>query len=152
MRQTKRCPTCSTMKNVDCFNRDKARLDGLQSQCKECKRIVQQNWYANNKARHVANVSRRRRAAEVDIIKRLIKYLLQHPCVDCGETDPVLLEFDHVRGKKVNSVCNLIRQGFCWDKINSEIQKCEVRCCKCHRLKTAKQFGYRKMLLASTTY
>jgi hypothetical protein len=26
-----------------------------------------------------------------------------------------------------------------------------VRCCRCHRLKTAKQFGYRKLLLSSAT-
>jgi hypothetical protein len=71
--------------------------------------------------------------------------------VDCGETNPVLLEFDHVRGSKLNSVCNLIRRGFSWEKIAAEISKCEVRCCRCHRLKTAKQFGYRKMLLASAT-
>jgi hypothetical protein len=26
-----------------------------------------------------------------------------------------------------------------------------VRCCRCHRLKTARQFGYRKIFLASAT-
>lgn len=149
MRNTKHCPTCSTLKDVKNFNLDKARPDGLSSQCKECKRIVQRNWYARNKERHVANVARRRRAAETEIIKRILQYLTQHPCADCGETNPVLLEFDHVRGEKVNSVCNLISRGFGWDKIQAEINKCEVRCCRCHRLKTAKQFGYRKMLLSS---
>ncbi len=146
MQRSKFCPTCATLKSIAEFNRDKARSDGFQSQCKECKRVVQRNWYIKNKARHVANVARRRRAAECEIIGRLVGYLLQHPCIDCGETDPVLLEFDHVRGKKLNAVCNLVRLGFCWDKIAAEIQKCEVRCCRCHRLKTAKQFGYRKML------
>ncbi|PYT02835.1 MAG: hypothetical protein DMF65_05540, partial [Acidobacteria bacterium] len=105
MKQTKFCPTCSTLKNVADFNGDRARPDGLQSQCRECKRLVQKNWYAKNKARHVANVARRRRAAEMEIIKRLLEYLHHHPCVDCGETNPVLLEFDHVRGRKLNSVC-----------------------------------------------
>jgi hypothetical protein len=40
-----------------------------------------------------------------------------------------------------------MRRGFSWEKIRAEIQKCEVRCCRCHRLKTARQFGYRKMFL-----
>jgi hypothetical protein len=151
MQQTKFCPTCSTLKSAADFYLNKARADGLNSQCKECKRVVQKNWYIKNKARHVANVARRRRAAEAEIIKRLIAYFRSHPCVDCGETNPVLLEFDHVRGSKLNSVCNLIRRGFSWEKIAAEISKCEVRCCRCHRLKTAKQFGYRKMLLASAT-
>src|SRR5947209_3637665 len=139
------------MKSVIDFTGDRARPDGLESQCKECKRVVQKNWYIKNKARHVANVARYRRAAETEIIKLLLSYLLHHPCVDCGETNPVLLEFDHVRGSKVNSVCNLIRRGFSWKKISVEIDKCDVRCCKCHRLKTAKQFSYRKLLLSSVT-
>jgi hypothetical protein len=144
----KYCPTCSTLKDVMDFNRDKARPDGLSSQCKECKRIVQRNWYVRNKARHVMNVAGRRRAVEVELIRRILQYLRCHPCVDCGETNPVLLEFDHVRGKKLNSVCNLISRGFGWGTIEAEIGKCEVRCCRCHRLKTAKQFGYRKLLLS----
>lgn len=151
MRETKFCPTCSTLKSTADFTRDRARPDGLNSQCKMCKRTVQRNWYARNKAHHIANVARRRRSAETEIIKRILKYLHCHPCVDCGETNPVLLEFDHVRGDKVNSVCNLISRGFGWNKIESEISKCEVRCCKCHRLKTAEQFGYRKLLLSSIT-
>ena len=34
-------------------------------------------------------------------------YLATHACVDCGETDPRLLEFDHVRGKKKVAVSQL---------------------------------------------
>jgi len=147
--KTKRCPTCSTLKSVKDFNHDIARPDGLASQCKECKRVVQRNWYERNKARHVKNVARRRRAVETEIIKRILQYLRSHPCVDCGETNPVLLEFDHVRGRKLNVICKLIRRGFAWDKIEAEIAKCDVRCCRCHRLKTAKQFDYRKMLLST---
>lgn len=148
MPATKLCPTCSTVKRVSDFNLNRARPDGLNSQCKECKRAVQRNWYVRNKARHVRNVARRRRAAETQLIKRILRYLRFHPCVDCGETNPVLLDFDHVRGKKVNSVCNLISRGFGWSTIEAEIGKCEVRCCRCHRLKTAKQFGYRRLLLS----
>ncbi|HYY99812.1 MAG TPA: hypothetical protein VE642_14530, partial [Pyrinomonadaceae bacterium] len=68
MRETKLCPTCSTLKRASDFHPDKARSDGLSSQCKECKRVVQRNWYAGNKTRHVANVARRRRAAEAELI------------------------------------------------------------------------------------
>jgi hypothetical protein len=149
MPETKLCPTCSTIRPARDFNLNKARPDGLNSQCKECKRVVQRNWYAKNKARHVKNVARRRRAAETELIKRVLLYLQCHPCVDCGETNPVLLDFDHVRGKKINSICNLISRGYGWNAIAAEIEKCEVRYCRCHRLRTARQFGYRKMLLSS---
>jgi hypothetical protein len=147
MRETKRCPTCGVEKAASEFGGDRARADRLQSQCRLCKRATQVRWYEKNKARHVANVVRRRRAAEAEIIKEIISYLGSHPCVDCGETDPVVLEFDHVRGSKRNSVANLIKRGCGRETIFDEIRKCDVRCCKCHRLKTAKQFGYRKMLM-----
>jgi hypothetical protein len=149
MEQTKYCPSCSIEKSIKEFGRHRTRYDGLQSQCRACKRASQRSWYHNNKARHVANVAARRRAEETRIISLIVAFLRQHPCVDCGEDNPVVLEFDHVRGIKGNSVCNMIGLGYSWAKIYAEIQKCEVRCCKCHRIKTAKQFGYRKMLLAS---
>jgi hypothetical protein len=151
MQQTKFCPTCAIKRNVSEFGRDVARHDGLQSQCRACKKVVQNRWYEKNKARHVARVVKRRREVEAEMIKAIVAYLETHPCVDCGESNPVVLEFDHVRGSKINSICNLINRGCCWETIHSEIQKCEVRCCNCHRIKTAKQFGYRKLLLASAS-
>jgi hypothetical protein len=57
--------------------------------------------------------------------------LAEHPCVDCGETDPVVLEFDHVRGKKKFNI-----SGNAYAKsdqeLEKEIAKCEVRCRNCH--------------------
>src|SRR5208282_1255860 len=57
------------------------------------------------------------------------EYLLVHPCIDCGEPDPVVLEFDHrVPADRTCSVhrCNSF---FAREK---EIAKCDVRCCNCH--------------------
>lgn len=149
MRQTKRCHSCSIEKNITDFGRNKTRHDGLQAQCRTCKRAMQRNWYHKNKVRHVGNVTQRRRAEETRIIRLIIAYLHKYPCIDCGEDNPVVLEFDHVRGDKYESISNMISQGCSWMTIQIEIQKCEARCCNCHRIKTAKQFGYRKMLLAS---
>lgn len=151
MKHTKFCPTCRVEKDVREFGSDKARADGLQSQCRVCKKAIQNKWYEKNKAIHVARVVKRRREVEAEMIWAVLVYLKTHPCVDCGESNPVVLEFDHVRGNKLNDVCNLIKRGRCWENIYAEIQKCEVRCCNCHRIKTAKQFGYRKLLFSSTS-
>jgi len=62
------------------------------------------------------------------------KYLLSHPCVDCGNKDVRVLEFDHVRGIKYKQVTNLLQGS--WNKIFEEIEKCEVRCANCHKIKT----------------
>ena len=66
-------------------------------------------------------------------------YLSIHPCVDCGQTDIRLLEFDHVHGQKAHGISNLFTSGFNWSTIESEISKCEVRCANCHRIKTIEQ-------------
>lgn len=60
-------------------------------------------------------------------------YLQTHPCIDCGETDIIVLEFDHVRGVKRKNISNLIMQTYSLQTLMEEIQKCEVRCANCHR-------------------
>jgi hypothetical protein len=77
------------------------------------------------------------------IIKRayVAKYLSEHPCVDCGEDNPIVLEFDHVRGEKSYNVGWLINKNNSLNTLIGEVEKCDVRCANCHRIKTAKDFG-----------
>jgi hypothetical protein len=70
-------------------------------------------------------------------------YLASHPCIDCGEADILVLEFDHVRGKKDGNIANFIGEGKSWQRILLEIAKCEVRCANCHRRRTVERFGWR---------
>ena len=56
-------------------------------------------------------------------------------CVDCGEADPVVLDFDHV-GEKRGSVPRLAQFGHSLATLEAEIAKCEVRCGNCHRIRT----------------
>lgn len=66
------------------------------------------------------------------------------PCMDCGGTFPlVAMDFDHVRGPKVDNVSRLARDGCGVDKLLREIAKCEVVCSNCHRVRT-----YQRMLEA----
>lgn len=71
---------------------------------------------------------------------RLMTYLATHPCIDCGEADIVVLDLDHVRGRKHRNVTRML--DYSWAAIEKEIAKCEVRCANCHRRKTAKQLGH----------
>lgn len=79
------------------------------------------------------------KAHRVVVRDYVLAYLKDHPCVDCGEVDPIVLEFDHVRDKVFN-----ISQasGYGLDRIKEEIDKCEVRCANCHRQKTYRQLNY----------
>jgi hypothetical protein len=62
-------------------------------------------------------------------------YLTKAECADCGETDLVTLEFDHV-GEKTGNVTLMAREGYSLERLQAEIAECEVRCVNCHRLRT----------------
>ena len=59
------------------------------------------------------------------------KYLDTHPCVDCGQSNKLCLEFDHVRGYKKDGV----RHIRSIPKLVAEIAKCDVRCANCHTIR-----------------
>lgn len=63
-------------------------------------------------------------------------YLSGKCCVDCGNTDPRVLDFDHVRGEKVGNVSHDVRNAWPVRKLLEEIGKCEIRCANCHRIVT----------------
>lgn len=126
----KLCSRCDESKPIEAFNR---RGEGRQAQCREC----QKGYYRARPQEHM----RRVRANTARYIERnrgfVLLYLEGHPCVDCGEADVVVLEFDHVRGKKRTDVSNLCLSGHSLATISAEIAKCEVRCANCHRRVTA---------------
>jgi hypothetical protein len=70
----------------------------------------------------------------------LVSYLREHPCVDCGETDPLVLGFDHLRDKK-SSISKGLRDRE-WQSVLDEIAKCDVVCANCHRRRTARRSGF----------
>lgn len=72
--------------------------------------------------------------------KQLGEYLQQHPCMDCGETDIRVLEFDHL-GEKMMEISQMVATGCYWYEILNEIGKCEVVCANCHRKRTYARSG-----------
>lgn len=80
------------------------------------------------------------------------EYLTTHPCVDCGERDPVVLEFDHRDpASKSGDVGRLVHSGK-RAVVQAEIEKCDVRCGNCHRIRTAKQFGSYRLGESTVAY
>jgi len=128
----KRCTTCKIVKPLTDFNRRTASADGLQPSCRECNRA----WHARNKAHHNRIIHERNKRLRDGLQQRILEYLLDHPCADCGESDPVVLEFDHIGDDKVANVSWLARRSAAWERIEAEIAKCEVRCANCHRRRT----------------
>lgn len=58
-------------------------------------------------------------------------------CVDCGTKEQVVLDLDHVRGKKVGNVSAMLAGPL--HRLLAEIDKCETRCANCHRRVTAQR-------------
>jgi len=138
----KRCSTCNELKEEDQFSwRNKSR--GVKwGTCKDCQRIQRKKWYKRNKKKHIANVRKTKKKMIAEGQQYIWDYLSNHPCVDCGESNPVVLEFDHVKGRKKKAVGELARQGYSIEAIQKEIDKCEVRCANCHRIKTHTERGW----------
>lgn len=110
----------------------------LQSWCRACFAQNNARYYRENhdaqKARLLWNSAERQSENQT----RMISYLLEHPCVDCGETDIAVLEFDHLRDKAKN-VSALMKSTSSWSRIETEILKCVVRCANCHRRVTERR-------------
>jgi hypothetical protein len=73
----------------------------------------------------------------------VLRYLVEHPCTDCGEHDPVVLEFDHV-GEKTATIARLVSDGAELGILADEISRCEVVCVNCHRRRTARRARWRR--------
>jgi hypothetical protein len=80
---------------------------------------------------------------------RMLAYLRDHPCADCAEPDPVVLDFDHRPGvEKRFEIARAVNASTrAWSAILQEIAKCDVVCANCHRRRTARRAGHRKHLL-----
>ena len=135
------CSKCKKPKLIEDFGNNRTNKDGKQRYCKECGRESDRRCYSRN-------AGRRKKIAEArqDAIKRnrlfVLRHLLAHPCVECGEDNPFFLDFDHVVGEKRHEVSTLVRHCCGVETIQEEIDKCEVRCLKCHRIQTAKRGGW----------
>jgi hypothetical protein len=137
----KKCSRCKLEKDGTHFQRNRASKDGLQDQCKACRKETDRRTYLSRTPEKTAFYKEQECRTIEQNKQRVYDYLLTHPCVDCGESDPVVLEFDHVSGEKRSDIANWIMSGRSWRTILSEIEKCEVRCANCHRRVTARRFG-----------
>lgn len=76
----------------------------------------------------------------IKIRANLLQYLSTKACVDCGEKDPIVLEFDHRTSKeKFKIIANMLSGHYSWQSVEREINKCDIRCANCHRRKTYSQ-------------
>jgi hypothetical protein len=144
--ESKVCGSCKVEKPLKDFNKNKSKKDGLNTMCRECSLINSRRYYAENKEEHKLKVRARNREYYAENRKLLFEYYKQNPCVDCGNDNPIVLELDHKDDcNKHKDVSKMM--SYKWETIEKEINKCDVRCANCHRIRTAKQLGWYKGLI-----
>jgi hypothetical protein len=135
------CPKCN--KDND-FRPNKKRANGLQAYCVQCDKEYQHAWYLKNKDKAKAR-AKKHNAVNRNRNQPLIwKYLEDKSCKDCGNTNRIVLEFDHIIGNKEHNISKMCNSTFTWETVLAEIEKCEVVCANCHRIRTAKRGNHYK--------
>ncbi len=95
-------------------------------------------WYPKNKSKHIGYQN--------EIKKKIILFTSElkknSKCADCcfsGFQYPDVLDFDHVRGHKKFNISEFKRHTNSLKRVKEEIEKCEIVCSNCHRIRTAKR-------------
>lgn len=137
-----KCSKCLQEKSSEDFAWRNKKNGKLRSHCKKCQNQYSKKHYESNPEYYKS------KAHKYDSHQRnrqyVWDYLKEHPCVDCGEPNPVVLEFDHRNPEeKETNVSNLISR-YSFKRLLAEIEKCDVRCANCHRKKTAIDRKYYK--------
>ena len=128
----KQCVTCHQWKNEDEFNWCYKSLGIRHPTCRECHKPFRKNWYEGHKERHLKQVKQRKHEARKVAREYVWNYLSNHPCIECGEKDPIVLEFHHRHGKD-KAISVMAAGGYPIATIQAEIDKCDVLCANCHR-------------------
>ena len=142
------CNVCKLEKENSEFSKNKNKTDGLQNRCKLCDKERSKKYYMANKARMTEQLKKTKVERLSKNRKLFFDYLKTCSCIECGIDNPVVLDFDHIdSNEKTHEVSKMVHDGYSWSRIMEEIDKCEVRCSNCHRIKTAKDQEWYKGLL-----
>jgi hypothetical protein len=140
---------CGETKQLVAFATYRSRSGELRRRgiCKECRdgqntatdedrKEYRRNYNRSSASKRHAEQRVRRSAAKAYVDE----YKTSNPCVDCGRYFPaVAMDFDHVRGAKARAVSGLVSGAYKLDLIKAEIEKCDLVCACCHRVRTAKR-------------
>jgi hypothetical protein len=130
----KTCSKCKVSKPVSEFNFRNTAAGMYQSYCKECGKRLTRSHYRNNKRqyldRNVRSYMKRR---------ELMRQIKSRACADCGIQYPFyVMDFDHREGEtkeyELNRVDRMTTRA-----LLREIEKCDVVCANCHRVRTYKR-------------
>lgn len=139
----KNCTKCKTLKELTNFNKRSDNKEKYQSWCKQCLYAHVNNTY-KTKPHRKERFKAWTRSYQDKAEEFVHSHLLKNPCTNCGESNILALQFDHLRDKKFE-IGFAITKGYSIKTIETEIAKCQVLCANCHSIKTANQLGNWKL-------
>jgi hypothetical protein len=141
------CTRCKQSKPLQDFSIKNKTTGRRGHRCRSCVAANSREHYRRNKDSYLAKNRRNKPKYKQRNRSRKAEYVADLACIDCGETDPVVLEFDHRDATtKVANVSRLMA-AHSWAKVQAEIAKCDLRCVNCHRKHTATQFEWMRRSL-----
>lgn len=138
----KTCTICNVEKDETHFAFRNKTKGILHIRCRACVKEIDQTRYINLSDQARTDFKEKTKSAVIDVKTKLFNYLSEHPCVDCGQANPIVLDFDHVDATTKTATISYLSKKWSWNSLLTEIAKCVVRCANCHRIRTAKQFNY----------
>jgi hypothetical protein len=142
----RRCGRCGQLKPLADFAWRRKAKGQRDNYCRPCRAAYKQEHYAANRQRYIDNAHRRRERMVEERMAFLVAFLMEHPCMDCGEPDPLVLEFDHLEDKEFGIAKGLRDRN--WQSVLDEMAKCDVVCANCHRRRTARRGGFVRAVVA----
>jgi hypothetical protein len=144
---TQQCTRCGKIRDLTEFGFKYPDRTLRVRRCRVCVRELSRMYYLRDPAGYRARAAANNRLTTARNREKLREFLKDSTCMDCGIRDFAVLEFDHREPRdKRDDVSSLVRQHLCWSSISKEIAKCDVVCANCHRRRTARYFGWRKLL------
>ena len=132
----KQCSKCQQTKDLEEFawkSRDRLLK---ASWCRACKSEWSKKKWASGEIKQSNYEAKARRVERArEYIWNLFKV---SKCFDCGERNPIVLEFDHL-GDKFLAVSNMVSRNYGLDSIRAEIAKCDIVCANCHKIRTSER-------------
>ncbi len=135
------CTKCGYKKTIEEFYYRKTgiRANKYYEKCKECMKARGVSYYRLNHERQL-RLALIRRAVYRKSTKEFLNIIKNKPCLDCGKSfPPYVMDFDHKEGeKKEKEVARMVAGGWSLKNIQKEINKCDLVCANCHRIRTYK--------------
>jgi len=132
--EEKFCNGCQKFKLISEFWK---KHDKPQARCKDCQRTYHKKHYKNNLESYKDRAKKRNQEI-TQALKTIIHAQKDKPCQDCGIKYPhYVMDFDHLPGEQ--KLFNMARATCLQpssEKLMVEIQKCDVVCSNCHRIRT----------------